>query len=257
MSLSRSLAIFRHENRLLRQQWLSMTQLLFIPIIMMTFLKSVSRFALVDQGYSDANGSEQVVPGFALMFAFFLCGSVAFSIFIEHGYGTWERLRASQARPAEIMLGKAISPLMTVVLQQAALMAYGVVVLGMQITGSPIALLAVAAAFGMPLIGYGMLLAGWCRRSQQVQLSSSLIAMLFAGLGGAVIPAEGLPQWAQGIAWLTPTYWGMQGYRAVILDGAGLATVATPIAVLVVMGLVVGAVGLARFRFEETKIVMG
>lgn len=257
MSPSRSAAIVRHELRLHRQQVANWSQLLFIPMIMMIFLKGVSRFELVDQGYRGANGSEQVVPGMTVMFAFFMCGSVGFAFFLEHGWGTWERLRASAATPAEIIAGKALSPWVMVMIQQALLFGFGVVFLGLRVRGSWLALLLVSAAFGLPLIGYGMLLAALCKRSQQLNMISSLMTMVFAGLGGAIFAPSNLPAWAQGLGALTPTYWTMQGYRAVILDGGGVVDVLTPVAALVAMGGVLFAIGVARFRFEETKIVVG
>ncbi len=257
MWLSRSGAILRHEMKLIRTQTSNWAQLLFIPIIMMVFLKGVSRFELVDQGYKGANGSEQVVPGMTVMFAFFLCGSVGFGFFMEHGWGTWERLRASPARPSEIMAGKSFAPWIMVMLQQVLLFGFGVLVLGLHVRGSFAGLLLIAAAFGLPLVGYGVLLAAFCKKTQQLNVISSLMSMVFAGLGGAIFAPINLPTWARGLGAMTPTYWAMKGYRSVILDGAGVLDVLGPVAALAAMGVVLIGIGLTRFRFEETKIVTG
>jgi ABC-2 type transport system permease protein len=131
------------------------------------------------------------------------------------------------------------------------------VALGLHIRGSLLGLAVLAAAFGLPLIGYGVLLAALCKRSQQVNLISSLMSMVFAGLGGAIFAPVNLPTWARGLGALTPTYWAMKGYRSVILDGAGVLDVIGPAAALVAMGVLLAAIGLTRFRFEETKIVTG
>lgn len=254
MSLSRSGALLRHELRTWKQDstWI---QLILFPLLFMLFLRGVTRSALVAEGYAGANGSEQVVPGMTLMFAFFLCGQVAFSIFQEHGQGTWERLRASPASGAEIVFAKTLTPWLMVMIQQTALFGIGVLFLDLNIKGSPLALFVVGAAFGLPLLGVGVMFAAFCHRSQQVNLWSSTLAMVFAGLGGTFVPASALPEWVATIAVMTPTHWAMRGYRSVILDGGGIFDVLLPAAVLVVMATVLMAIGLRRFRFEETKVV--
>ena len=57
-------------------------------------------------GYPHANGAEQVVPGQAAMAAFFIVALVTFAFFAEHGWATWDRLRASPATSFEIVVGK-------------------------------------------------------------------------------------------------------------------------------------------------------
>jgi len=47
------------------------------------------------------NGSEQIIPGVAVMFAFLTTQLVSMLFFREHSWGTWDRLRASSAGTAD------------------------------------------------------------------------------------------------------------------------------------------------------------
>src|SRR5437763_17171855 len=103
---ARSAAVGRQELRVLRSDPTPVIVLVAMPLVLMAFIKPAFRSALVTSGHPQANGAEQAVPGMAVLFAFFLIGFVSFAFFRDHGWTTWDRLRASRARPAEIMIGK-------------------------------------------------------------------------------------------------------------------------------------------------------
>ena len=83
MSLVRSLAIAKHELRVLRADWSSLVTLILMPVVMMAFLKPVARISL-GESMPGANGSEFAVPGMTVLFAFFLVSYVGFLFFSEH-----------------------------------------------------------------------------------------------------------------------------------------------------------------------------
>lgn len=257
MPLGSSLAVARHELRLFRREPGMLLQMLFMPIVMIAFLKPAFGPALAQAGFEGASGAEQAVPGMIVMFSFFGAGTVGFAFFREHGWGTWDRLRASQARSAEIIVGKAVPVFLLVVAQQTILFAVGVWLFDMRIRGSVVGLAAVSVTLAVCLIAFGVLFAAYLRSSQSLNTVNSLTVMTLAGLGGAFTPVDVLPGWAQAIAPATPTYWAMEGYRAVILEAGRLAAVVEPILVLLLFTVVLGALAIRRFSFDETKIYMG
>src|ERR1700730_1502587 len=97
MSPRRTMAIIRHEMRLVSRDPLPFLILIVFPLILMSFLKPAFRLTLVANGYPHANGGEQVVPGQAVANGFYIVGMTSFAFFSEYGWNTWERLRASQA----------------------------------------------------------------------------------------------------------------------------------------------------------------
>jgi ABC-2 type transport system permease protein len=253
MSPSRSAAIARHELRLLRSDPVFFIINCLMPLAVMAFVKQSFRFALAAQGHPGVNGAEQAVPGMAVMFALFLQGNIGVGFFREHGWGTWERLRASWATPGEIMTGKVVVPLLQAAAQLAILFGLGGVLYHLHISGSVLAFVAVAAAFGLCGVALSMALLAICQTVMQLNAVANLAAIVLAGIGGAIAPTAALPGWARAIAPGTPSYWAMRGFRDVILDGGGPQDVVLPIVMLFGFTVVFLVVASLRFRFEQTK----
>ena len=249
----RSSAVALQDLRILRREPVPLLVFILMPFTVMAFNQAPFRLILRAQGFSTANGAEQAVPGIAVLFAFFLTANVGLGIFREHGWGTWERLRASWATPAEILLGKAVTPLLSVGLQLLVLLGVGSLVFHVHIRGSLYALAAVAAALALALVALGFALAAVCNSLLQLNAAANLGALLFGGLGGAIAPVNLLPSWARAVAPATPSYWAIRGFRDIILNGAGLSTVAIDIAALTAFAVAFATIALARFRIDDTK----
>lgn len=246
--------LLAHELRLARRDPLPLMVLIVFPLITMAFLKPAFRPALVQAGHPHANGAEQVVPGQATLSAFFVVSLVTFAFFAEHWWGTWDRLRASQATSLEVVLGKAIPRVVVGLAQFVVILAAGVVVFDLHIRGSAIALAPLVVMFLVCLVLLGVAVTAVCRTAQQANAFGIVGMVLFGAIGGALVPFSVLPGWARTIAPVTPTYWAMRGFRSVILDGQSLNGVTTPILALGAMAIAFVVVALWRFRFDEPKV---
>lgn len=247
------MAIIRHETRLMSRDPLPLLILVVFPLIMMSFLKPAFRLALVAAGYHHANGAEQVVPGQAVLNGFYIVGMTSFAFFSEYGWSTWERLRASQASSAEIVVGKAIPRVAASVAQFAIVFVLGIPLLHLHVRGPLVALVPVVCAFGLCLVMLGVLVTALCHTLQQANAVAFGGLVLFGAIGGALVPINVLPSWARTIAPATPTYWAMRGFRSIILTGSGTSSVLLPTAILLAMGVAFGAISLVRFRFADIK----
>jgi ABC-2 type transport system permease protein len=254
MSWRRSAAVVRQDLRILRSDPAFLVIMTVMPLVVMAFIKPAFRASLLVTGAQGANGAEQAVPGTSVMFSFFLVGNLGFGVFREHGWNTWERLRASEATPTEIMAGKVVVPLLSLLLQLTVLFGVGGLLFGLHVRGSLLGLVLVAVALAMCLVCMGALLLAVCRTVMQLNAATNLGTMVYAGLGGAITPLSVLPHWARSIAPATPSYWAMRGFRSVILTGQGVSSVGLPIAVLGGFGLGFAVLAGLRFRAEETKL---
>jgi len=254
LSIHRALAIARHESRILFRDPTFVLVTIGMPLAVMAFVTRVFRAALVGEGYHHANGSEQSVPGMTIMFCLFLVGSVGYVFFREHGWNTWERLRASRARPFEILVGKSLPIFIHALCLQLILFGFGIVVFGLRFQGSLFAAALIACAFSVCLVTLGVAIASVCRTAQQNSAICNVGTMLLAGLGGAIAPSSTLPFWAKIVAPITPSYWAMRGYRGIILNGKGVPGTLGPVFVLFALATLFAICAILRFRFEETKI---
>jgi len=254
-SLLRIGAVARNDVRILRRDPAFVVIFTLMPIAFMAFSKNAygAGLALRYPGRT-LNGAEQVVPGSAVLFSGFLVGNLGFAIFREHSWATWERLRASGLSTFELMLGKAVGPVLVLALQFTVMLAGGAALFDLHLAGSVWAFVAVSVALAVMELTLGYALLAICRSVLQLNAITNLGAMLLSGLGGAVTPLFLLPQWAQDIAPVTPAYWAMKGYTEVTILGGGLSEVATPVLVLLAYSVAFVAVAAWRFRTEDAKV---
>jgi len=257
VSLQASGAIVRHEFRVM---WTDPSTLLFVivmPLLMAALMRDLFAAALAAEGFEGANGSEFAVPGMAVGFAAFGVAYAGFTFFRDHGWGTWDRLRATSATSVDLIVGKVIPTVAVTVVQLGLLFVLGGPLFGLRITGSPLALAVIIVVLALSLSAFGMAITAVSRTMQQLNAIGSVGGFGLAMLGGAWVPVSSMPGWAQAIAPALPTYWAMDAFRTVILEGGGLADVARPIMVLIGFGVLFTVLAAAKFRFEETKAYYG
>lgn len=247
-------AVTKLQLRILRRDPWFLLIVFGMPLAIMPLMRETVGLSLVASGYPGADGAEQVVPGQMVLFSFFVAGNVAFSIFREHGWRTWDRLRASPASPRQILAGFALPWVGLHILFQAAILVAGVLFFGLELNGgSPVGLVLVVASFSACVVALVLLAAATLRTVNQVQALVNLGALVLGGLGGALVPVEQLPGWAEAAAPATPQYWAMQAHRSIFLDQGSVGDVVDSVLVLSVIALVTFTLAAVRFRADETK----
>jgi ABC-2 type transport system permease protein len=228
--------------------------MVIIPLVFVAFLKPMVQAQLVASGHVGATGAEAAVPGLAMMFAFLLLQNVVMLFFREYAWGTWDRVRASGATGAELIVGKA-GPLVAVVaLQIATVLAVSTLLFGYRANGSLIALALLIIAAGVAVVSFGVLMVALFRTLDMAMGVGNTLGMLMAGLGGALAPTQTLPQWTQALAHITPAYWAIDGMTRVSLDRAGIADIGGALAAVAAFSAVCLVIAAARFRPGDTRV---
>jgi len=252
--MSGAMAVTRLQLRILRSDPWFLVIMFGMALAIMPLMQETLGLSLIASGYADADGVEQVVPGQIVLFGFMVAGSVAFALFREHGWRTWDRLRASPASPGQLLAGFAIPWMVILVIFQLVLFASGALFFGLRLDGgSPVAVVLVVASYGFCVTSIVLLVAATLRTANQVNGLVNLGAMVFGGLGGAIAPVEQLPGWAQAVAPFTPQYWAMEGHQAVFLESGGIGDVLASVGVLSAIGLAAAFLAAMRFQVDETK----
>lgn len=254
MSPRRTAALVRHNTQLMLADPAPIVVSTLMPLVLMAFLQGMGQSVLVREGFTDASGAEHVVPGMAVLFSLFGVIHLGMSFFQEHGWSTWERLRASHASSLDILVGKMLPPALVVLAQGIVLFGAGVLLFDLEISGSPAALVVMLLVSTVFLVALSMLCVAVFRTINQLSAAANVGAMVLGGLGGALAPVSALPAWAQAIAPLSPAYWSLAGFRAVILDGGGMAAIAVPVSVLLVVAALATTLTTTRFRLADEKV---
>lgn len=250
----RSKALVRQSFRLAMRDVGSAVIVLFMPLVLIMFLYPTFGPALAAEGYRDANGAGQAVPGMAVMFGFFLVPQVGYSFYREHGWHTWERLRLCGVTTFEAFIGKGLVPVALGMVQFVVLFGLGGTLAGLDAWGDLPLLGLVALCFVLTIVALAMCLVAFTRSINQLIAAGNLGALLFAGMGGALSLFGSLPGWAQAVGRWTPGYWAMTGYQSVVLDGEGFRGIAPACGVLLGFAGVFLVSASVRFRVSEEKV---
>jgi ABC-2 type transport system permease protein len=189
-----------------------------------------------------------VLPGVAVYGLFLVADQGMRDVMTERTLGTLRRQLAGPIAAETIILGKAVY---TATLAAAAIVVIGGI--GAAVLSSPVsvpAFLLLSAALVLAVTGTTAVIYGAARTERQASTLGNMIFLAMGFLGGGFIRVEGLPSAVRGIAPFTPLYWGTQGYRALLENGAGVAGIATHAGVLGLMG--VALLGIGAFALRRT-----
>jgi ABC-2 type transport system permease protein len=167
----------------------------------------------------------------------------------EREHGTIEHLLVMPVTPTEIMVAKVWS-MGLVVLASAGLSLTFVVrgLLQVPIEGSVALFLAGAALHLFATTSMGIFMATLARSMPQFGMLLVLVLLPLQMLSGGTTPRESMPQFVQDIMLAAPTTHFVELGQAILYRGAGIGVVWQPFLALALIGAVLFAFSLARFR---------
>jgi ABC-2 type transport system permease protein len=234
-------ALVRHNLALLAGEPGPVISRLLQPIAVITLLRPLYGAAMARDG--GQAGTVQVVTGQLVLFSLLALSVVGTGILAERGWRTWDRLRATPARAAEMLLGKAVPAFALLAFQQAVLISFGVVVFGLRVRGAGLAVVAVSC-WALALLGIGTMLGAVLRSQSELNVAYDVGGLLLSALGGAMVPLALLPGWARAIAPASPGYWAMSALRSAV-NGQAAGTLRAG-GVLLAVAAVTGTVAVWR-----------
>lgn len=198
-------------------------------------------------------GFQQSVPGMGSMYVMFAVLAGVGTLVWERKNWTLQRLMAMPLRKGEFIGGKILSRMTVGVIEFIIAFAAGAVIAAatsVSFGGAPMAIALVALAFSFMTSALALLVATLVRTIQQASGVTTLLALTLAPIGGAwwSLDLEFIPEFMRQIAVISPFYWAMEGFKAVIMYGGGLQDVLIHVAVLAALGVVLFGAAIARFR---------
>lgn len=191
-------------------------------------------------------GSVAEIINSVAMLAIILTGA---ALIREREHGTIEHLLVMPVTPAEIMISKILS-MGLVVLLASALSLFFVVLGLLQVPtqGSIVLFMAGAALCIFAMTSFGIYMATLARSMPQFGLLLMLTLMPLQMLSGGMTPRESMPEFVQDVMLLAPTTHFVTIGQAILFRGAGLDVVWTSFLALLIIGCVLFALSLSRFR---------
>ncbi|RLC86405.1 MAG: hypothetical protein DRI79_10050 [Chloroflexi bacterium] len=210
-----------------------------------------ARITTVGSAEEEFNIFDQMVPGYAVMFAMFTVLSAAGGILEEKERGTFKRLLIAPIPRWSLLGGKLMAQFLTGVGQIALMFLFGALVFHVNLGSSPLGLLLVTLATCWATTSLGILLVAVIRSRKQIHPITTLIILGSSAIGGSWYPLFMMPKAVQQVARVTLVAWAMEGYNRLMILGGSLADVWVDIGVLALYGAICFGVGLRLFRFKE------
>jgi ABC-2 type transport system permease protein len=190
-----------------------------------------------------------MVPGVTAMVVMLISLMLtALSVVREKEIGTMEQILVTPIRPIELILGKTIPFAIIAMLVGGVVTVVGILWFQIPFRGSPLVLMVGTAAFLMSSIGLGLFFSTVSSTQQQAMMAAQLFLMPAIMLSGLVFPIANMPVFFQYLTKLNPLAYFIIVARGVFLVGAGLALLWKEMAAMVLLGLCLLALAVARFK---------
>ncbi|OIV38129.1 hypothetical protein BIV57_07365 [Mangrovactinospora gilvigrisea] len=240
--LIRLAALLRHNLLLVRREPGPQISRLVMPLVLLAVLQPL---------YRTVGTTAEAATGMMVMFAMLAVSVIGSGILVERLWRTWTRLHATPARPAEILLAKALPAYALLLLQQALVVAFAVAVFGMPLR-HPVLLAAAIAVWCAVLLCVGALLGSLVRSPAALSSVQDIVGLLCTAVGGALVPLTVLPHWVRAAAPASPGYWAVGMLRSALAGSPGAT--GRDAAVLGALGVVAAVLAGRRLTWSRTHV---
>lgn len=191
---------------------------------------------------------------------FFVPGIVAFLIMIltllftsmaiikEKEAGTMEQLIVTPIRPFELILGKTIPYIIIALSQMIVVTLFAILWFQIPLTGSIVLLSFATCLFLLSTLGIGLFISTISSTQQQAMMTTFFFILPFFMLSGFVFPIANMPQVVQWLTYANPLMYFLIVIRGVFLKGVGLDVLWPQLVAMAIIGVVVFAGAVRRFR---------
>jgi ABC-2 type transport system permease protein len=162
----------------------------------------------------------------------------------EREIGTLEQLIIMPFRRIEVIIGKAVPPLLMTLVEFPLMLLVTIQVFGVPMRGSMALLVALTTLFIAAEIGWGLLLSTVARTQQQAVLFVFVQAIIDLTLSGFLVPLENLPGAINLISNVVPLRHYLVIIRSIMLKGATIDVLWPQVLALAVLMVVIGAVAM-------------
>jgi linearmycin/streptolysin S transport system permease protein len=187
-----------------------------------------------------------LVPGYTLMFLFFLLSHIAVAVVDERSQGSLRRLLVTPATKTVILAGKMLPFIFIAIGQMLFVLLVSSWAFQMPLGNSLPALIVIIVATALSAATLGILVAAIVENENQAGGLTILVVLVLAVISGCISESIQLV----GLNMLTPQYWARQGLLNVLQRGMGLEGVWQPALVLLGMSILFFVIGARRFKFE-------
>lgn len=173
----------------------------------------------------------------------------ALSVAREREQGTFDQLLVTPYTPTEIMVGKAVPPILIGLIQSTFILLISVFWFRIPMAGSLFSLYVGLLLFTIAIVGIGLSISALSATMQQAMLYTFVLIMPLMLLSGLATPVENMPAPMQWLTSINPLRYGIDLVHRIYLEGTGLGSLAGDI--LPLMAIAAISLPLAAWLFRH------
>ncbi len=208
----------------------------------------------VKENATKLNYITQIVPGYTVMFVFFIMITMTNNFIKDRDSGMIGRLRSTPMRPLSYLVGMWVPSILIVLIQAITLLAFGHFVYDLHL-GDLLSISLIVITLAICVTGIGLALALFLKSANQGVAFAQIITMGGAILGGLWFPIDMMPEFVQRIGKFVPQYWAQQGFQDVMLRDAHIGDIWLNLSILFAFGFVGLLIASLRYkRFLQNAV---
>lgn len=162
----------------------------------------------------------------------------ALSVAREREQGTFDQLLVTPYTPTQIMIGKAIPPILIGVIQSTLILMIILFWFQIPMNGSLALLYFGLFAFNIAVVGVGLSISAIALNMQQAMLYAFFLIMPLTLLSGLLTPVQNMPEILNWLTYANPLRFGIDLVQRVYLEGAGFAQVKWDFVPMLVLAII-------------------
>ena len=174
------------------------------------------------------------------------------SIAKEREQGTFDQLLVTPLSSTEILIGKAVPPLVIGLFQVTLMLLFCMFWFKIPMSGSLITLYLTVLIFMISCIGIGLSISAVSSSMQQVMVYTFVLIMPMTLLSGLTTPVRNMPRILQIVTYGNPLRFGVEAIRRVYLEGASLAQIAHNFIPMAIVAAITMPLAVRLFRSKST-----
>ena len=197
--------------------------------------------------------SYNFVPGIMGMIFILICAIMtSVSIVREKETGTMDLLLVSPVRPISILIGKIVPYFILSCVILAIMLTMAYTVLGLPVSGSVFAVIAVSLIYIILSLSIGLLVSTLVDNQVSALIVSAMLFMVpVIMLSGMIFPIDNMPLPLQGVSCIIPARWYISAMRKLMIQQIGFEGVLTEVLVMAGMIVVLLVAQLGKFNSKK------
>lgn len=208
------------------------------------FNKNISHQYISKEHSFKVTSVQQSVPAWLIFSMFFILIPISNTFINEKNFGTLDRIRSINVSLMPILLGKIIPYYIINLFQVFFMILIGIYLMpilgadSLQIKGNIFLIFLLSSIISLSAISFALIIANIAKKSEDATTIGGISNIIFAALGGIMVPKFIMPQDMQDFSELSPMSWALDSFLEIFVRGGTFIDIKEHILKLIIFAII-------------------